>query len=228
MAYTITRDNLVALVRNRGELRDAFSAAELVTYVNDSLAELWDLVAQKDPARLPLTQGNVTVVAGTDSYTLPSNCLAVYAVAVLDSSGANGYRNLERFSYLEKYEQGASGNDALTARYDIRGGKIWFSPTPAWSGTVRCEYVAHFVELSGGSSTFETYNAWTEYAVISSLIKAFAKHGKHEAVAVQMQLLEQCAKRIGVAAVADRSRAKRRRDVLPAPMWYRSARARGT
>jgi hypothetical protein len=97
------------------------------------------LTARADQSR-DFSTATVSVVSGTRSYDLPTSAWKIIGVKVADSSTVDGFRVMERFSFDDRHNSPLA-TDSQTSRYEIRGGQIWFSPTPNWSGTVTLEFI---------------------------------------------------------------------------------------
>ena len=225
MAYTTTLADLRTELVDSSELLSNFSTAQLNRLVNGGLAALWDYVAKHDAARLPLSNGNVSVVSGTESYSLPATTLRVVAVSVTDSSGANGFRELGRFNFREKYGLSITdASDKRASRYDVWGSNIYFSPTPTWTETVKVDFIAHFAELATDGATFETHNDWTEFAILYAQRKAAIR--QEEDISGITAALNDAKERIKDGARIDVAHPIQRQDTVATPWPYGARRRR--
>ena len=165
---------LRASVRIRGEFDDSyFPDAQINAWINESIADLWDLIIEVDDAR-SLEQSDIDVVSGTRDYDLPDDFYIFMGADIVDDTSGSGYRTLARYVWGERNDGLASTNKWET-RYEVRGGKIRFHPTPNWNDTVRLSYIKTAPILTSDYDNFDTINAWTEYVILDVLIKCAAK-----------------------------------------------------
>ena len=174
MAKTKTLLVLRTEIRNRGDFQDPyFTDTEVNAYINDSIAALWDIIIATDPTRY-VSQADISVVSGTRSYSLPSDYYLLQGVEITDSSAPSGYRTMHKYNWHERND-GILSNVKWDARYELRGNKIWFHPTPTWTDTVQIHYIPTATVLSGDSDTFDSINSWSEWVVLDVCIKCADK-----------------------------------------------------
>jgi len=119
--------------------------------INLELGELYDLVvmAYEDDF---VTTANVSVVTGTESYSLPSDFYK--SRKVFWKTSDRRYR-LRRFmlSDLESRigDYTALGSSGRNLYYRVLGDKIYFSPKPIESGTVELFYLPEMTKLVADS-----------------------------------------------------------------------------
>jgi hypothetical protein len=174
-------------VRNRGSWTEAdVSDNQLTSFVNTSLAALRDLVAKNDPSHF-VTYSDITVSSGTREYSLPATFYKVVGVDAHDAVATeDGYYVLDHFNWEERYDSTPTSSKQYT-RYHIRGDKIYFHPTPTWSGTVRLEYIPTFTELSDPTDTFDLFNHWHEWVILDCAVKCCAATGKDPQIFLAQQ-----------------------------------------
>ena len=180
MASNVTLLTLRNAVRTRGEFRDPFvTDAEMTGYVNDSIATLYDELLRLDPSRYRTASSSITVVSGTDSYSISSAASTFYkllGVEVADTRAPTGWVNLQRFMFDERNDYDLS-TESVDARYELRGGNLYLHPVPNWAGSVRLIFVPIPVALSADGDTWDSVNKWTEYVVLDCLVKCAMKEG---------------------------------------------------
>lgn len=177
MASNVTRLDLRTLIRGRGDFRSDFvSDTEINSYINDSLAALYDLLITHEPSRFRST-ADFTISSGIDEYTITSQASDFYraiGVDVAESSSQTGYWPLYRFEWEERNDYTFIAEKEDT-RYEIRGGLIRLHPVPTWSGSIRLHYIPTAPSLSDDITTWDSVNKWTEWVVLDCLIKCATK-----------------------------------------------------
>lgn len=192
---TLTLDQLRTIIRERSDNEvsatdnaDPFvSDSELASYINNSIADLYDIVREANADERYTSESVFTTVSGTDSYALPADFLAL--------SGVDA--EIAGFTYtLYKYPLGERNRFAnLTAPGWIRGSRLFyrlrqnnivFSPIPDGLYTVTLLYVPEPVQLVAGADTITFPNSWLELVIIDCVVKVLVK----EETDVQALLME--------------------------------------
>ncbi len=206
MASTVTRLDLRTRIRDRGEFLAPFHTDTMLNaWINDSLADLYDLLSALDPSRYRSTQ-TVTVVSGTESYALSADFLSLQSVDLVDSAASSGHRPMERYDFRNKHAAQYSSADKYTAQYDLRAASIYFYPIPGWSGSVLVTYTPTPTSLDDDVTTFDSVNAWTEYVVADCCIKCAARGKEDPTVFIATKMAAE--KRIGRRPRSDQARPK--------------------
>ena len=177
MARTKSLGTLQTEIRGRGEIRTNYvSAAELIAWINGSIAELYELLVNvnKDFYR---SYHDITVVSGTGTYALDTDHYRLTGVDVQD--GSNWYR-LRRFNPEERNRLQGSGASKRETMYRAMGRtNLILAPTPSWGGTVRVWYIPnppnYATDGSENSNTFDYIAGWEEYVITDCLIKFAGK-----------------------------------------------------
>jgi hypothetical protein len=224
MSRTVTLTQLISDVRARGDLLAVrHSDAEITRNLNQSLQELYDIIAENCPDYY-LASSSISVTAGGDTYSLPATFYKVVGVDVTDG----GYqRMLRRYTFPERHQFQDSGTDKVTTRYRIMGSNIKFRPVPTWSGTVTLWYIPRFVDLVSGSDDFNGVAGWEEYVIVDCVIKAKMKDEEDvrdwmtTKAILHQRILSECAERDNTEP--DRVRdAESEIDLYPWPWPYRA------
>jgi len=141
------RARLRTLLKDNSAEGYLWSDATLDLYLNDALRSYGRVFPRQREA-------TVATVAGQREYDLPSDCLSVVRVEVVDSTN--------RASLLE-------GGDAAGTGYETYGGKLMLMPAPAESGlTIATRYLAPHADLAADEDTS------TAPAADEELLLAFA------------------------------------------------------
>lgn len=180
MASNVTLTVLQNTVRTRGEYRDPrITDAELLVYINDSIATLYDELVRIDPSRYRTVSSSIAVVSGTSEYSITSAAGTFYkllGVEVEDSRAPTGWVTLQRYMFDERNDYDLS-TEGVDARYELRGQTLFLHPPPTWSANVRLIFIPITVALASGGDTWDSVNKWTEWVVLDVLVKCAMKEG---------------------------------------------------
>lgn len=185
--------------------------AEMWRMINGSLADLYDQVCKVNKSQLmAATAKAIAVVSGTASYALDDTH---YRTVGVDVTSGGAWYPMRRFNWSERNIGSAESNsNPLSTSYRVQGTKIWFAPTPAWSGTARVWYIPAPPILAAGTTTWDGIAGWEEYAVLDTIIKIKSK--LEEDAQLEMAQKKACLERIlAVAADMDDGEPPHVRDV---------------
>lgn len=165
MARSRTLVNLRTDVRQRANLENStfVTDAELNEYINQSIAELYDLLVQAQGHDYYLTSYTFNTADGTTDYTLPADFYQVISVRG-SIRGANitfePWQDWHR-TLLEPIP----GYRGVPTSFRVRQGNITILPTPNGVYPVTMEYLPCSARLANDSDTWDGYNGWEEYAI---------------------------------------------------------------
>lgn len=172
---SVSLTNLRARVREVADMTGSDfvsdAANSLDYFINAATDELYNLLVARDEDRF-VSSESVSIVAGTDAYSLPSTFLRALRVEVLDGSR---YVALRRFRLQDAAAIGDTASVLRGMRYQIRGSQLVFLPTPGASGTARLWYVPTRTALVNASDTFDFVSGWDEYVVTRAAIMVLDK-----------------------------------------------------
>jgi hypothetical protein len=144
-----------------GDYADAFiTDAELARYINQSLFELYDLLASRYESYYYLGQNTFITDGVSDRYSLPVDFYKLLGVDLqinANSSGANGYLTLRRFEMPDRNKY-AYPNTQVTfgvltdLRYKLAGNTLWLVPRAGAGQVVRLWYVPRLAPLVTSAS----------------------------------------------------------------------------
>lgn len=191
MSTSMTLGELMIAVRQRADMlpngyvpsttgTDYFvTDVELVSYINQSYFELYDLMISSYGANYFVKSPpySFTTTANTDQYALPSDFYKLLGVDLQLTT--NAFVNIAPFEFVERNRFTAPNLQSFLGRtnlrYRLNGGNLWLSPIPAAGQTIRVWYVPTLVTLSTTSSTADGISGWTEYVIVDAAIKCLAK-----------------------------------------------------
>jgi hypothetical protein len=161
-------------VRNRADMvNDAHvTDAMLTTWLNQGIAELWDILLYADPDRC-FRQIDVSTTAGVSTYELPED---FYQIRGLDLIIQGRQIPVEPFTFQERVGPTAGTlvgyYGAPSTRYMVRFSDdvatpalaLVFDPDPG-TQTYRLYYIFTPTLLSADGDTFDGVAGWEDYAV---------------------------------------------------------------
>lgn len=177
---TITLAELRVQSRQRSDMESSqfVSDSELNSYINNSIAELHDILGDaygseyfvKSTADLP-------IVSGTDAYDLPDD---FYELKGVDIKLMNqDWVNVQRFNFNERNRYSNFNiwdTTGLTnVRYRIVGDSLKFTPIPDVTAEYRIWYVPVATVLVNDTDELNDFNAYSEYVIVDAAIKMLQK-----------------------------------------------------
>ncbi len=174
-------------------LSSAVGRWEANGWLNGGLSELHDLIAATYKQHYFKT-GAVTLVAGTESYSLPTDFAQMLAVYYVSGGVRYGLREVMLPEYPERQLPLAivCGNDLVTLMWRTLGQTLYFVPKPEAAGSIELWYTPQFValvdpKLDDGTTTNTGYATgadiiepqvcagWEEFVICDFGIKAMIK-----------------------------------------------------
>lgn len=179
MANTVTLADIKTQARQRADMENSefISDSELLSYINSSYAELYDLIVSRfedyyvESTELTITSGNSTITLPSDFYKLKG----------LDRKygSSTEYCTVERFDWKSRNQRNSSvARSSLgvsNTSYRIVKDEIRILPEADAPGTYRLWYIPTFTRLSDDADTVDGVNGWEEYIVIDAAIKMMQK-----------------------------------------------------
>lgn len=174
----VTLAELRLQARQRADMQKTnfISDAELNSYINNSIAELYDLMCEAYGEDYYVEELEFAT-DGTNSYSLPDD---FYELKRVDLKLDNiNWVTVPRFrlnqqNMLDSSTYVAYGG-SCSVRYRLVGGNIKLSPAPASGSTVRLLYVPLPVKLVDDTDTLNDFNAYSEYVIVDACIKMLTK-----------------------------------------------------
>ena len=180
MSRTVTLTQLQLQSRQRADkVGSGFILdSELIQYINNSYAELYDLLVGAYDNDYFLSEFPITTVGGTKFYDLPDG---FYKLRGIDYNiAANHNLTLRPFQWNErnKFQEGtywASLVGLNGPRYKISGNQIAFYPAPDGAFNLNLWYIPACPLLVAGTDTVDGVNGFEEYIIIDAAIKMLQK-----------------------------------------------------
>lgn len=173
MILTLAQIRTQARQRADMEVSQFVTDSELTSYVNASIAELYDILVSRfeDYYILDTT---ATVANGADTITLPAD---FYKLKGLDYDvGGGQYETVRSFQFIERNETYDPGFGTFPRmRYRVLGPVLKLTPPDFAPGNYRIWYIPRFASLVNDTDTFDGINGWTEYVIVDCAIKMLNK-----------------------------------------------------
>jgi len=175
----ITLSELRTQARQRADQEDStfVSDSELNSYINNSIAELHDMLIQAYGSDYYLSEHDFTTTTGTAAYALPADFYKVLGVDV--KLNGTDFFTIKKFNFNErnKYDDfGVWSVLGITAvRYRVMGSNIRFTPTPDANADVKLWYVPIATKLVADDDELADFNAYSEYVIVDAAIKMLVK-----------------------------------------------------
>ncbi len=170
--------------------------SELITYINKSYTELYDLLTTlfEDYYLAPLvtftTSGNVSryplpngVLAFTDATGASIVARPFYKLLGVDlglNTANNAYVTVNKFNLIDRNRfvypnSNSTIYGVFNLQYRIMGDYIEFIPPPSANQPVRLWYIPRMRDLVALTDTLDGVNGWTEYVITDAAIKILQK-----------------------------------------------------
>ena len=212
MATTIAQ--LRTLARQRADMENSnfVGSTELDGYLQDSYAELYDLLVGKHQDYYVAEPEEFSLANGEYTYALPSD---FYKLLGVDVSLSGRWRDLDPFNFNERNVTASARRELgryASVRYRVIGQSLHLAPADGAEGSYRLWYVPTCPALTTVGSMDAVSDKWRDYVVVDTAIKMLAKEESDTTVLerAKMALLQ----RIEAAAAAvDAGRSARVTDV---------------
>lgn len=232
----ITLSEIRQRCRERADMESSqfVSDSELNFYINQSIAELHDLLVQSYGEDYYVKNVTFNTVGGQESYEL-SNIITdndFYKVRGVDARlNGDDFFTLHKFNFNERnrfQDFGLWDYLGITnVRYRIVGSQLRFIPIPDRDIEIRFWYIPRAVTLSADTDTYDDINGWIEYVVVDCAMKMLNKEESDVTILLNEKTLLK--RRIEEASGnRDASRAESIEDIYVENDDYFYARTRGS
>lgn len=191
---------------------DRHPRTDVLRYVNQGAAELYDLLIKARGADFYRSSTNITTTASTSTYALPAGFYRLISVRVNgDSGGPLVPFDVQEEALLRLSDFGAK----YPTHYSLWGNNVELLPYHDADQTIVLTYVPSPTDLTDSpSSYFDGISGWEEYVTLFAARCMAIKDEDYELAAVCKQDMESLKLRIAeLAPKRDNFRAKRVRDV---------------
>ncbi len=190
MARSRTLANLRSDVRQRADMVNSgfCSDSEINEYINQSIAELYDLLLTSYGDDYYTTSATLSWLANTDTLPTPSD---FYKLSTLEYSDSDRRYPLDRLAFadLRKRRRSAGWSTSSLPRYSLVGGVFVVDRVPTSNQTLTCWYVPAPLRLANDSDTFDGISGWEEYVVCDAAAKCLEKEESDASALLSRKLM---------------------------------------
>ncbi len=194
----------LSTIRQRCRERSDMEASQFITddelnfYINQSIAELHDMLVQAYGSDYYVKNVTFQTVGQQEAYDLSTIITDddFYKLRALDARlNGDDWFTLQRFNFNERNRFQHFGVwDYLgitNVRYRIVGNELRFVPIPDSTVDVRVWYVPRAATLVADTDTYNDFNGWIEYVIVDCAIKMLNKEESDVSVLLaEKQLLK--------------------------------------
>lgn len=178
MANTTTLAQLRTRARERSDQENStfVSSSELLSYINASYQELYDILVGKFEDYYTI-KTTVVIASGSSTIPLPSD---FYKLRGIDFKlDTNTFVSVGKFNFIERNVLNRSiirrGAGFRETQYRVIGNSIQIEPEDSADGVYRLWYTPLPTLLSAETDTIDGIQGWEEYVIIDVAIKMMAK-----------------------------------------------------
>lgn len=150
--------------------------SEITSYINQSVAELYDLLITEfedyyiaDPVIFTISNNATTQLLPTDFYKLRGLDFN------LNGLSEDGWTNVDQFNFNERNLHKRCAVGSNVQRYRLMGNKLILSPVGYTNGNYRLWYIPQAPKLVASSDELDVVNGWEEYVIVDAAIKCLQK-----------------------------------------------------
>lgn len=218
MSTTMTLAQLMTATRQRADmLPTSYTPAvngntnlfvsdnELISYINQSYFELYDILTNVYDDYFVAEPLSFTTDGSTSRYPLPNGsnydgARPFYKLIGVDcglNAGDNAYISLDKFNFIDRNRfifpnVTSTYYGVWNMQYRLMGDAIMFIPTPSGNQTIRMWYQPRMEQLLKDTDILDGVSGWSEYVVVDAAIKALEKEESDtQALMLQKQALLQ-------------------------------------
>lgn len=193
MATTMTLAQLMTAVRQRADMvPNSYTPAltgngffvtepELISYVNQSYFELYDLLISCFGANYYVKAPPPTFATdGTnDQYALPADFYKLLGVDLQIANSTQSRVTIQPFEFIDRNRYAVPNFQSFygvtNLRYRLNGDNLWFTPVPSAGQQIQLWYVPRMTTLAALTDTADGISGWTEYIITDAAIKCLQK-----------------------------------------------------
>lgn len=175
MSYTLGDLKTLARQKSDQENSDFISDSELTSYINESRAELYDLILSRFEDYYSAS-ATFTVASGAWTYPLPSD---FYKLRGIDVDVGGEWATVHKFDFearnsftaINRRLQGSQAE----VRYRVVGGNIQFLPKDRAPGLYQIWYTPRVTKFVNDTDTIDDVLDFGEFMAVDAAIKCLTK-----------------------------------------------------
>ena len=157
-----------------------FPDVELNSYINMSIAELYDLLIQKYGNNYFVQESQFSTDGASDVFALPPDFFKGLGVDLIYNDVPNGRITLRPYNFADRNRlvyPNAQVTFGLMSnlRYRFEGSNIKFIPLPSAGQKISIWYIPRVKWLSADTDTCDGISGWLEYVIVDAAIKCLQK-----------------------------------------------------
>lgn len=179
---SITLAQLRLESRQRSDMTNStfVTDSELNNYINNSIAELHDILVQSYGEDYYVSEASFTSTSNTASYALNTIISSgdFYKIKGIDAKlNKSDWFSLKPFNFNERNKNATTGLNGgiVQVRYRIVGSNIMFTPTPDAGTDIKLWYIPIAQTLVDDADIYNDLNKFSEYVIIDAAIKMMQK-----------------------------------------------------
>lgn len=175
----ITLAELRAQSRQRADMENSnfVKDSELNSYINNSIAELHDILSEAYGSEYFVKSTDLNIVANQADIALPADFYELKGVDIKIDS--DEFITVRPFNFNERNNFTNFGTWSFyknsNVRYRLVGNNLKLTPTPDATGIIRLWYVPVATKLVLDSDSLNDFNAYSEYVIVDAAIKMMQK-----------------------------------------------------
>lgn len=193
---SVTLSELMEHSRSRADMEVSgfVDDAELISYINHSIAELHDILIQTYGADYKVKKVSFSLTNQQDTYDLSTICTDddFYKLLGIDAKlNYSDWTTLSPFNFNERNRfQHFSVSTYLgitNFRYRLSGNNLLFAPIPDSAIPIRVWYIPEAPKLVNLTDTLDDLNAYDEYIIVDVAIKMLQKEESDTSVLLEQK-----------------------------------------
>lgn len=153
------------------------NAVSLDTLINLAIAELYDVLVAARGHEYYATDADLSIVAGTSLYALPTNCYQLLSIRLhwadteIEELNIMGVRQRTRFEMLQVFDRYSPKAYRLQGTQTASARTVEILPIPTQSVTANIRYIPIFAPLTDDTSTFDGVNGWEKLVALKAAME---------------------------------------------------------
>lgn len=192
----ITLEELQTQSRHRADMEESnfVTDSELISYINNSISELHDILIQAYDGDYYVKESTFFTTSSQDSYLLSTiiSDSDFYKLRGVDARLNNqDFDTLQPFQFNERNKRQNFGAwnylGLANVRYRLVGSSLHFTPVPDSAIEIKVWYIPTAAKLVNATDELQDLNAFSEYVIVDTAIKMMQKEESDTTVLQQQK-----------------------------------------
>lgn len=163
-----------------GNLQLFVTDPELISYINQSYFELYDLLVAAFGNNYYTATPYQFQTNGTDQfYALPADFYKMLGLDLQLAATQESFVTIHKFEFIDRNRFAVPNFQSFygvtNLRYRIQGNNLMLTPIPAGGQNLQLWYIPRMLTLSALTDTVDGISGWTEYIIVDGAIKCMQK-----------------------------------------------------